>query len=125
MTALGPPQLSLRTAEEEIASLQQTIGAIREALHATELRLHALYEALEVPQTLLPKSLPLIDPESPRQFAARRQALGLSQHALARTAHLSRGLIAEVERGQRRSAPTLAHIDATLRRLEERRGGRS
>jgi DNA-binding XRE family transcriptional regulator len=49
---------------------------------------------------------------------ARREALGISQSAVAHAAHCSRGLVAEVERGKRTSAPTLAHLSATLDKLE-------
>ena len=50
---------------------------------------------------------------------ARREALGISQAAVAHAAHCSRGLVAEVERGKRRSAQTLAHLSNTLDRLEQ------
>lgn len=50
---------------------------------------------------------------------ARRESLGISQAAVAHAAHCSRGLVAEVERGKRRSAQTLAHLDAVLDRLEQ------
>ena len=50
---------------------------------------------------------------------ARREALGISQAAVAHAAHCSRGLVAEVERGKRRSAQTLAHLANTLDRLEQ------
>jgi|GEM_PF-725900 DNA-binding XRE family transcriptional regulator len=50
---------------------------------------------------------------------ARREALGISQAAVAHAAHCSRGLVAEVERGKRRSAQTLAHLAAVLDRLEQ------
>jgi transcriptional regulator with XRE-family HTH domain len=49
---------------------------------------------------------------------ARREALGISQAQVAHAAHCSRGLVAEVERGRRRSAQTLAHLAAVLDRLE-------
>ena len=49
---------------------------------------------------------------------ARREALGISQAAVAHAAHCSRGLVAEVERGKRTCAPTLAHLAATLDKLE-------
>ena len=50
---------------------------------------------------------------------ARRESLGISQAAVAHAAHCSRGLVAEVERGKRRSAQTLAHLSAVLDRLEQ------
>ena len=50
---------------------------------------------------------------------ARREAMGISQAAVAHAAHCSRGLVAEVERGKRRSAQTLAHLDAVLDRLAQ------
>jgi hypothetical protein len=50
---------------------------------------------------------------------ARREALGISQAAVAHAAHCSRGLVAEVERGKRRSAQTLAHLSNTLDKLEQ------
>jgi DNA-binding XRE family transcriptional regulator len=49
----------------------------------------------------------------------RREALGISQAAVAHAAHCSRGLVAEVERGKRRSAQTLAHLASTLDKLEQ------
>lgn len=54
--------------------------------------------------------------ESLRQ---RREALGVSQAAIAHAAHCSRGLVAEVERGRRRSALTLNHLSQVLDRLEK------
>ncbi len=54
--------------------------------------------------------------ESLRQ---RREALGVSQAAIAHAAHCSRGLVAEVERGRRRSALTLSHLSQVLDRLEK------
>jgi DNA-binding XRE family transcriptional regulator len=53
--------------------------------------------------------------ESLRQ---RREALGVSQAAIAHAAHCSRGLVAEVERGRRRSALTLSHLSQVLDHLE-------
>ncbi|MDQ3700405.1 MAG: helix-turn-helix transcriptional regulator, partial [Chloroflexota bacterium] len=50
---------------------------------------------------------------------ARRESLGVSQAAVAHAAHCSRGLVAEVERGKRRSAQTLAHLDEVMDRLEQ------
>jgi hypothetical protein len=50
---------------------------------------------------------------------ARRESLGISQAAVAHAAHCSRGLVAEVERGKRRASQTLAHLDATLDKLEQ------
>lgn len=50
---------------------------------------------------------------------ARREALGISQASVAHAAHCSRGLVAEVERGKRRSAQTLSHLAAVLDRLEQ------
>jgi transcriptional regulator with XRE-family HTH domain len=50
---------------------------------------------------------------------ARREAMGISQAAVAHAAHCSRGLVAEVERGKRRSAQTLAHLDAVLDRMAQ------
>ncbi|HEV2121959.1 MAG TPA: helix-turn-helix transcriptional regulator, partial [Chloroflexota bacterium] len=49
----------------------------------------------------------------------RREALGISQAAVAHAAHCSRGLVAEVERGKRRSAQTLSHLSSVLDRLEQ------
>jgi hypothetical protein len=49
----------------------------------------------------------------------RREALGISQAAVAHAAHCSRGLVAEVERGKRRSAQTLAHLSKVLEKLEQ------
>jgi DNA-binding XRE family transcriptional regulator len=49
---------------------------------------------------------------------ARREVLGISQAAVAHAAHCSRGLVAEVERGKRRASQTLAHLSATLDKLE-------
>ena len=48
----------------------------------------------------------------------RREALGISQAAVARAAYCSRGLVAEVERGRRRSAQTLADLANVLDRFE-------
>ncbi len=49
---------------------------------------------------------------------SRREALGISQAAVAHAAHCSRGLVAEVERGRRRSAMTLSHLSQVLDKLE-------
>ncbi|NCV21179.1 MAG: XRE family transcriptional regulator [Chloroflexi bacterium] len=50
---------------------------------------------------------------------SRREALGISQAAVAHAAHCSRGLVAEVERGRRRSAMTLSHLSQVLDKLEQ------
>ncbi len=50
---------------------------------------------------------------------SRRETLGISQAAVAHAAHCSRGLVAEVERGRRRSAMTLSHLSKVLDKLEQ------
>ena len=59
------------------------------------------------------------DAVSGETLRLRREALGISQAAVAHAAHCSRGLVAEVERGKRRSAQTLAHLAKVLDRLEQ------
>lgn len=49
---------------------------------------------------------------------ARRQALGVSQHYIAKIGHCSRGLIGDLESGRRRNPYSLRHYAATLTRLE-------
>lgn len=60
-----------------------------------------------------------VDVVTGETLRARREALGVSQAAVAHAAHCSRGLVAEVERGKRRSAQTLAHLASVLDRLAQ------
>ena len=143
----GERETALVAVRQEVASLRDVLDAIQDALAAATARIEALEAQLatagiEVPP---PPDAPPVRP--PRGLAewkapgwapprhtqdtgdaeavtgetlrARREALGISQAAVAHAAHCSRGLVAEVERGKRRSAQTLAHLDAVLDRLEQ------
>ena len=135
----GVPEVLL-AARQEVASLREVFDAIQDALVAAASRLEAL-------EAQLGTALPAHHDDSPsplpgarsvaewklagwtpaasgavvtgETLRARREALGISQAAVAHAACCSRGLVAEVERGKRRSAQTLAHIANTLDRLEE------
>ena len=55
------------------------------------------------------------------ELRARREALGLSQRDLAAASGLSRGLVAEVERGRRRHVLTRLRLSETMASLERNR----
>ena len=66
----------------------------------------------------------LDDPAVPdgAQLRARREALNLSQAVLAARSTVSRGVIAEIETGTRRTRKARLAMDAALRSIEQRRG---
>jgi hypothetical protein len=126
-------------ARQEVANLREVFDAIQDAFVAAATRLEALEAQLGTgpsgDESGTPSSSParsvaewklagwtpsvggaLVTGETLR---GRREALGISQAAVAHAAHCSRGLVAEVERGKRRSAQTLAHLANTLDRLEQ------
>ena len=143
----GEVAQALAQAKQEAATLRGVLDAIAEALAAAMARLEALEAqvALDgVPTDVeggLPATAPPVAPghAAPRTagwklpdwtppagdvvsgetLRVRREALGISQAAVAHAAHCSRGLVAEIERGKRRSAQTLAHLAKVLDRLEE------
>ncbi len=137
----GPPGPldAILAARQEVATLRDALEAIQDALHAAANRL----DALEIQLGGTPPSRDDDDPAlrparsvaewkmagwtpapagaivTGETLRARREALGISQAAVAHAAHCSRGLVAEVERGKRRSAQTLAHLSNTLDKLEQ------
>ena len=56
---------------------------------------------------------------SGKELAERRRAIGLSQRDLAHTAGVSRGLVAEIEKGRRLHVPTRLRIAEALERLKK------
>ncbi len=141
--ALGQALLEAR---QEAATLRGVLTAIWDALTAAMARLEALEAqipacnparqadgelarpasgpghglARSVPGWKLPNWTPTTDDiVSGDTLRLRREALGISQAAVAHAAHCSRGLVAEVERGKRRSAQTLAHLASVLDKLEQ------
>jgi DNA-binding transcriptional regulator YiaG len=135
-------QDALTAARQEAANLRQVLEAVQEALGAANLRIEALEEQLgivtaapnepaEPTKTLRPARsvaewklagwTPAAGAEAvtAETLRARREALGISQAAVAHAAHCSRGLVAEVERGKRRSAQTLSHLSSVIGRLEQ------
>ena len=122
----------------EIRQLREVYEAVLDVLRAADRRFAA------VEQQIAPSTGLVIDGGVPRQtrtrggwtapgewdlnadtavtgesLRQRREALGVSQAAIAHAAHCSRGLVAEVERGRRRSALTLNHLSQVLDRLEK------
>ena len=122
----------------EIRQLRGVYEAILDALRAADQRVAA------VERQVAPSTAVVIDGGGPRPartrggwtapgewdlngntavtgetLRQRREALGVSQAAIAHAAHCSRGLVAEVERGRRRSALTLNHLSQVLDRLEK------
>lgn len=139
--ATGPGDVLLG-ARQEVASLREVFDAIQEALVAAAVRLESLEAQLGGPLTAeqsaatpavasLPGSRSVAEwklagwTPSPgaavtgETLRARREALGISQAAVAHAACCSRGLVAEVERGKRRSSQTLAHLSSVLDKLEQ------
>jgi hypothetical protein len=133
-------EAALAEARREAATLREVFGAIQDAFVAAAARLEALEAQLDwAPDHDGPPPTPPLRPARPgagwtlsgwtpaaggevvngETLRARREALGVSQAAVAHAAHCSRGLVAEVERGKRCSAPTLAHLAAALDRLEQ------
>ena len=138
----GEPALA--AARREVATLREVFEAIQDALLAAAARLEAIElslgdgaaaagaRAAQAPAPpLRPGRTPAewklagwppargaegLDGETLR---ARREALGLSQAAVAHAANCARSLVAEIERGKRRSAHTLAHLAEVLDRLEQ------
>ena len=133
------PGEALLAARQELGRLRDVFESIHDALVAAVSRVEALEMQLGAPPRddddaqlgqLKPartvaewkmagwtpaNSGAVVTGESLRE---RREALGISQAAVAHAAHCSRGLVAEVERGKRRSAQTLAHLSNTLDKLE-------
>jgi hypothetical protein len=136
-------EAALIAVRQEAATLRDVLEAIHEALTAATLRLDALdvqlggappaadaqspegdgppRPARTVAEWKLSGWTPTVGAEvvSGETLRARREALGISQSAVAHAAHCSRGLVAEVERGKRRSAQTLDHLSKVLDRLEQ------
>jgi hypothetical protein len=138
-------EAALAAVRHEAATLRQAVGAIQEALDAVTARLDTLDHQLTGGSPPTDGAVPVGDADGPPRPArtvaewklsgwtptvgaevvngetlrARREALGVSQAAVAHAAHCSRGLVAEVERGKRRAAQTLAHLAKVLDRLEQ------
>jgi hypothetical protein len=140
--ASGPLD-ALLAARQEVNTLREVFETIHDALVAAATRLEAIEVQLGGQPARGERGDDGIDPGPPaartvadwklagwtpatsgavvtgESLRARREALGISQAAVAHAAHCSRGLVAEVERGKRRSAQTLAHLANTLDRLEQ------
>lgn len=126
-------ETALAAARQETTVLRGVLEAIQDALIAATTRLEALEaqvgstiaapagEPSPRPQWKLPGWTPDVrrDAVTGEAIRGRREALGISQAAVAHAAHCSRGLVAEVERGKRRSAQTLAHLASVLDKLEQ------
>ena len=139
---------SIESLNQEIRQLRSVFEAIHEALQAAVVRLATIQAkvgaptsngALPVNDAPTPRAvggrgaarsrgewtLPDGDWTAPQgvvtgeTLRSRREALGISQAAVAHAAHCSRGLVAEVERGRRRSAMTLSHLSQVLDKLEQ------
>jgi len=133
---------ALLAARQELATLRDVFDSIQDALVAAATRLETLEMHLGVPAAHRDDDHPDSARLKPARTVAewklagwtpsvggavvtgetlrgRREALGISQAAVAHAAHCSRGLVAEVERGKRRSAQTLAHLSNVLDRLEQ------
>jgi DNA-binding transcriptional regulator YiaG len=132
------PLDAILAARQEVATLRDVLETIQDALVAAATRLDALEvqlggspaprdddPALRPARTVAEWKLAGWTPTpagavvTGETLRARREALGISQAAVAHAAHCSRGLVAEVERGKRRSAQTLAHLSNTLDKLEQ------
>ncbi len=138
--SVGTPGDLLPAARLEVAGLREVFDAIQDALVAAAARLESIEAQLggTVPVDGDPPDSPLPSARSVSEWKlagwspatgsaivtgetlrARREALGISQAAVAHAAHCSRGLVAEVERGKRRSSQTLAHLASVLDKLEQ------
>jgi DNA-binding XRE family transcriptional regulator len=137
----GAPGDTLLAARLEVAGLREVFDAIQDALVAAAARLESIEAQLggaaapvaaDAPDAPLPGTRSVSEWKlagwSPstgsaivtgETLRARREALGISQAAVAHAAHCSRGLVAEVERGKRRSSQTLAHLAGVLDKLEQ------
>ncbi len=109
---------ALRAADQRVAAIEQqiapTTGLLIDGGASRQPRTRGGWTAPgEWELTVAPAA---VTGESLRQ---RREALGVSQAAIAHAAHCSRGLVAEVERGRRRSALTLNHLSQVLDRMEK------
>jgi DNA-binding XRE family transcriptional regulator len=122
----------------EVRRLREVYEAILDAVRQADQRVAAVEQRIAPSSGLVPDGAPsrqartrggwtapgewelvgeaAVTGETLRQ---RREALGVSQAAIAHAAHCSRGLVAEVERGRRRSALTLNHLSQVLDRLEK------
>ena len=139
---------NIESITQEIRQLRSVFEAIHEALQAAVVRLATIQAKVGVPSSsgVTPANeapaprvatgrgasrsrgewtLPDGDWTAPdgavtgESLRSRREALGISQAAVAHAAHCSRGLVAEVERGRRRSAMTLSHLSQVLDKLEQ------
>ncbi len=138
-SATGGVPEALLAARQEVAGLRDVFEAIQDALGAAGARLEAIeaqlgggpaghddeHGSLRPARTVAEWKLAGWTPSvgsavvTGETLRGRREALGISQAAVAHAAHCSRGLVAEVERGKRRSAQTLAHLSNVLDRLEQ------
>jgi DNA-binding XRE family transcriptional regulator len=109
---------ALRAADQRVAAVEQQVApAADRVLEGSASNQKRTRAGWTVPSEWeLTGAAVAVTGESLRQ---RREALGLSQAAIAHAAHCSRGLVAEVERGRRRSALTLNHLSRVLDRMEK------
>jgi predicted transcriptional regulator len=89
----------------------------REDIAALRRRCLALLHRLRDMERQLPH-----DDQDGATLALRRMELGLSQRDLAQKAHVSRGLVSDLESGRRTSPFSLAQVGEVLTRLEGNRG---
>lgn len=87
-----------------------SVGAVKAATIPTSVRAVA-------PAARTVARAPAVDAPSGAQLRASREELGVSQRELAAAAGLSRGLVAEVERGRRTNPLTRLRLAETLRAL--------
>ena len=109
--------LPLPTAEELAGTYQpRPAQAVREKPLATA------QARFTVPPRRRPEARAPLPPDDSapngEELRARREAIGISQRDLAAASGLSRGLVAEVERGRRRHVLTRLRISETLASLE-------
>ena len=109
--------LPLPTAEELAGTYQP-----RPAQTAREKPLATTQTRFTVPPRRRPEARAPLPPDDSapngEELRARREAIGISQRDLAAASGLSRGLVAEVERGRRRHVLTRLRISETLASLE-------
>ncbi|HET7769930.1 MAG TPA: helix-turn-helix domain-containing protein, partial [Chloroflexota bacterium] len=103
---------------EELAGTYQP----RAAQTARDKPLPAAQTRFTVPPRRRPEARAPLPPDDSapngEELKARREAIGISQRDLAAASGLSRGLVAEVERGRRRHVLTRLRISETLASLE-------
>lgn len=105
------------------------LTALRDGATLDEAALLAIYQTLsrlsadvdmlrgQVQRALRRRAAAVLD----NSLRARRERLGLTQQEVVRHAHISRGLLADLESGRRRSPESVAHVGRVLTTLEAQR----